>query len=68
MRTRSSPPAVVQRANSSPFIAPSLLRTFHVLFMTAALPSRAARNDGAGGAVTDAVIGTEVKGSANHRW
>lgn len=32
------PPAAVQRANSSPFIAPSLLRTFHVQLMAPALP------------------------------
>jgi hypothetical protein len=29
----AEPPAVVHLANSSPFIAPSLLRTFQVQFM-----------------------------------
>jgi hypothetical protein len=39
MNTWPKPPAVVQRANSSPFIAPSLLRTFHVQFMSSRYPS-----------------------------
>jgi hypothetical protein len=34
--------AVVQRANSSPFIAPSLQRTFQVQFITPAIPRRPA--------------------------
>lgn len=37
-RTRRNPPAVVQRANSNPFIAPSRLRMFHVQFMSLLLP------------------------------
>jgi hypothetical protein len=39
MSTRPNPPAVVHLANSSPFIAPSLIRTFQVQFMPPLVPA-----------------------------